>query len=180
MSHFPSIDQSWTLFLDRDGVINQRNFDGYILQWPDFHFAEGLLAAAAQIGQMFGNIFVVTNQQCVAKGLISETELQDIHQQMSFSLAAHGLKIKEVKAAFERKGEAPFRRKPNTTMAFELQAQYPSIDFKKSIMVGDTDSDIQFGKALGMFTILVRSKEKTQVIPDLSIDYLADLPKYLL
>jgi phosphoglycolate phosphatase-like HAD superfamily hydrolase len=47
-------------------------------------------------------------------------------------------------------------------------------------MVGDTDSDIQFGKALGMFTILVRSKEKTQVIPDLSIDYLADLPKYLL
>ncbi len=180
MSHFPSIDQSWTLFLDRDGVINQRNFDGYILQWPDFHFAEGLLAAAAQIGHMFSNIFVVTNQQCVAKGLISETELQDIHQQMSFSLAAHGLKIREVKAAFERKGEAPFRRKPNTTMALELQETYASIDFKKSIMVGDTDADIQFGKDLGMYTVLVRSKESTHLIADLTIESLADLPKYLL
>lgn len=180
MNQFPKIDQTWTLFLDRDGVINQRNFEGYILQWPDFHFTEGLLDAAAQIGQLFGNIFVVTNQQCIAKELLTEEQLSIIHQQMCFSLGAHGLKINEVKVAIEKKGEAPFRRKPNTTMALELQAQYPSIDFKKSIMIGDTDSDIQFGKALGMFTILVRSKEKTQVIPDLSIDYLADLPKYLL
>jgi len=180
MNQFPKIDQTWTLFLDRDGVINQRNFEGYILQWPDFHFTEGLLDAAAQIGRFFGNIFVVTNQQCVAKSQISELELSEIHQQMCYTLAANGLKINEVKVAIEKKGEAPFRRKPNTTMALELQARYPSIDFKKSIMVGDTDSDIQFGKALGMFTILVHSKEKTHVIPDLSIDYLADLPKYLL
>jgi phosphoglycolate phosphatase-like HAD superfamily hydrolase len=47
-------------------------------------------------------------------------------------------------------------------------------------MVGDTDSDIVFGKALGMFTVLVRSQEKTSAIPDLFIDHLADLPKLLL
>ena len=180
MNQLPKIDQIWTLFLDRDGVINQRNFEGYILQWPDFHFTDGLLSAASQIGQMFGQIFVVTNQQCVAKGQISELVLLEIHQQMCDALAANGLKITEVKVAIENKGQDPFRRKPNTTMALELKAQYPSIDFKKSIMIGDTDSDIQFGKALGMFTILVRSKEKTQVIPDLNIDYLADLPKHLL
>lgn len=180
MNQIPKIDHTWTLFLDRDGVINQRNFEGYILQWPDFQFTEGLLDAASQIGRLFGNIFVVTNQQCIAKSLLTEEELTIIHQQMCFSLAAHGLKIQEVKAAYEKKGAAPFRRKPNTAMALELKAQYPSIDFNKSIMVGDTDSDIQFGKALGMFTILVRSKEKTQLTPDLSIDCLADLPKYLL
>lgn len=180
MNLLPKIDQSWTLFLDRDGVINKRNFDGYILQWPDFHFTDGLLDAADQIGQSFGQIFVVTNQQCVAKGQLSEPELAEIHQQMCYALAANGLKITEIKVAIEKKGEAPFRRKPNTTMALELQAQYPSIDFKKSIMVGDTDTDIQFGQMLGMFTVLVHSQEKIQLSPDLTIDSLAALPKYLL
>lgn len=177
MKHLPKIDHTWTLFLDRDGVINQRNFDGYILRWSDFHFTEGLLDAAAQFGRLFGQIFVVTNQQCVAKGLISEQELLALHQQMCYSLAAHGLQILEVKAAHEKKGEEPFRRKPNTPMALELKAQYPSINFEKSIMVGDTDSDIQFAKALGMFSVLVKSQENTLETPDLSINCLADLPQ---
>ena len=79
-----------------------------------------------------------------------------------------------------RKNQEPFRRKPNTQMALELKAAHPELDFKKAVMVGDTDSDIVFGKALGMFTVLVRSQEKTSVIPDLCIDHLADLPKLLL
>ncbi|MFM8595860.1 MAG: HAD hydrolase-like protein, partial [Flavobacteriales bacterium] len=87
------------------------------------------------------------------------------------------LQILEVKAAHEKKGEEPFRRKPNTPMALELKAQYPSINFEKSIMVGDTDSDIQFAKALGMFSVLVKSQENTLETPDLSINCLADLPQ---
>jgi histidinol-phosphate phosphatase family protein len=180
MNQLSKIDQSWTLFLDRDGVINERNFDGYILQWSDFHFTPGLLDAAAQIGQHFGHVFVVTNQQCVAKQLITESELAQLHQKMKMELAAKGLQIDDIKVATERKHQEPFRRKPNTQMALELKATYPELDFKKAVMVGDTDSDIVFGKALGMFTVLVRSQEKTSEIPDLYIDHLADLQKLLL
>ena len=180
MNELPKIDQRWTLFLDRDGVINERNFDGYILQWSDFHFTPGLLDTAAQIGQYFGRVFVVTNQQCVAKQLITESELALLHQKMKMELAAKGLYIDDIKVATERKNQEPFRRKPNTQMALELKAAHPELDFKKAVMVGDTDSDIVFGKALGMFTVLVRSQEKTSVIPDLCIDHLADLPKLLL
>ena len=94
MNQFPKIDQSWTLFLDRDGVINERNFDGYILQWSDFHFTAGLLDAAAQIGQHFGRVFVVTNQQCVAKQLITESELAELHQKMKILLGLQrGIKV---------------------------------------------------------------------------------------
>jgi D-glycero-D-manno-heptose 1,7-bisphosphate phosphatase len=179
MNTIAKIDQSWTLFLDRDGVINKRNFEGYILKWQDFEFTDGLLNAAGQIGQLFGNVFVITNQQCVGKGLISKNELDDLHSRMCFSLAAHGLTIQDVKVATEMKGSAPFRRKPHINMALEIQLEFPHIDFSKTIMVGDTDTDILFGKELGMHTVLVRSREITNEIPDLTIEYLADLPKFI-
>ena len=70
MKSLPTLGPSWSLFLDRDGVINQRDFNGYILNWSDFYFTPGLLENASAINALFGQIFVVTNQQCVAKELI--------------------------------------------------------------------------------------------------------------
>lgn len=175
MKSLPTLGPSWSLFLDRDGVINQRDFNGYILNWSDFYFTPGLLENASAINALFGQIFVVTNQQCVAKELISSADLAAMHEQMVQELATHGLQIQQVVAATERKGEEPFRRKPNTAMALEIKERFPAVDFQKSIMVGDTDSDIAFGKALGMLTILVRSQEKTTQIPDYYIDHLAEL-----
>ncbi|MEN9742342.1 MAG: hypothetical protein RLZZ65_147 [Bacteroidota bacterium] len=175
MKYLPPLDPSWSLFLDRDGVINQRDFNGYILKWSDFQFTPGLLENAGAINALFGHVFVVTNQQCVAKELISSEDLAALHTQMIQELALHGLQIQHLVAATEKKGEAPFRRKPNTTMALEIKALFPAVDFQKSIMVGDTDADIAFGKALGMLTILVRSQEKTTQIPDFYIDHLAEI-----
>ncbi|MEY4893674.1 MAG: hypothetical protein RL751_484, partial [Bacteroidota bacterium] len=63
MTAFPQIGPGWTLFLDRDGVINERIFNNYVLDWAAFHFTDGLLANAAQIGAAFEHIIVVTNQQ---------------------------------------------------------------------------------------------------------------------
>ena len=63
-------------------------------------------------------------------------------------------------------------------MALFAKEEFPSINFSKSIMVGDTDSDIEFGKNLGMKTVLVLSKEVTKSIPDISIEKLSDLCAY--
>jgi histidinol phosphatase-like enzyme len=60
-------------------------------------------------------------------------------------------------------------------MALEAQRQFPEIDFSKAIMVGDTDSDIRFGKELGMKTVLVKSKEETTVVPDNTVNSLMEL-----
>jgi len=179
MTAFPKIGPGWTLFLDRDGVINERIFNNYVLEWGAFHFTEGLLANAAQIGAAFEHIVVVTNQQCIAKGLLSEQALNDIHQNMSNELQNAGMHIDIVLAATEFKNGQAQRRKPNTRMAFEAQEAFPNIDFQKSIMVGDTNTDILFGKKLGMYTVLVASIEKVKETPDLTIAHLSELSRYL-
>lgn len=63
-----NIDASWTLFLDRDGVINQRKMGGYITSKSEFSFEEGVLDAIAVFDKVFQYIFVVTNQQGIGKG----------------------------------------------------------------------------------------------------------------
>ena len=179
MTAFPKIGPGWTLFLDRDGVINERIFNNYVLEWGAFHFTEGLLANAAQIGAAFEHIVVVTNQQCIAKGLLREQALNDIHQNMCNELQSAGMHIDIVLAATEFKNGQAQRRKPNTRMAFEAQEAFPNIDFQKSIMVGDTNTDILFGKKLGMYTVLVASIEKVKETPDLTIAHLSELSRYL-
>lgn len=179
MKSFPEIGPGWTLFLDRDGVINERIFDSYVLDWSAFQFTEGLLENAAKIGTAFSLIIVVTNQQCIAKGLLNEQALDAIHYKMCAELQKAGLHINHVFAATEFKNGQAQRRKPNPTMAFEAQALFPVIDFQKSVMVGDTNTDIQFGQRLGMYSILVESKEHIKENPDLRIAHLAQISKFL-
>lgn len=179
MIPFEQIGTGWTLFLDRDGVINVRDFDGYILNWESFHFTPGLLAAAAQIGKAFEHVVVVTNQQCIAKGLLTSQELDLIHHNMCNELASAGLHIDLVLSAIEYKNGQAGRRKPQPQMAYEAQQKLPTIDFSKSIMIGDTNTDLQFGKRLGMYTILIESKEMVKESPDLRLAHLSELSTYL-
>nr|MBP7533587.1 phosphatase [Chitinophagales bacterium] len=62
-----------TLFLDRDGVINRRIIDGYVTHYNQFVFNDGVLPALQILAQHFRRIVVVTNQQGIAKGLMTET-----------------------------------------------------------------------------------------------------------
>ena len=179
MIDFSEITTDWTLFLDRDGVINERLFDNYVLDWTQFRFTPGLLEAAATIGAAFKRIIVVTNQQCIAKGLLSEQALDEIHQQMCNELQKAGLTVNLVLVATEFKNGLPQRRKPQPQMAYEAKQRFAEIDFTKSIMVGDTNTDIQFGQRLGMKTILIESKERVKEIPDLRLSHLSDLSKLL-
>ena len=167
------IDNSWTLFLDRDGVINRRSFGGYILEAKHFEFEPGVLSALEQANHLFNRIIVVTNQQCVALELLTEEALAALHEYMIKEITLNMGRIDAVFAATELKSNAT-RRKPKAAMGFEAKERYPEIDFSKSIMVGDTDSDVVFGKALGMKTVLIRSAEVTKEVPDVTVDSLYD------
>lgn len=173
------IDQEWTLFLDRDGVINERVFGGYILDFKAFHFRPGVLKALANFRKVFGIIIVVTNQQCVSLGKLTKAQLDEIHQKMQAEIELNVGGIDAVFVATELKNQAPFHRKPNTAMGEMAKGLFPEIDFNKAIMVGDTDTDIQFGKKLGMKTVLLRTEEKTNEIADLTLDSLLELMNYI-
>ena len=170
-----NVDSTWSLFLDRDGVINERIWNGYVLNYEQFNFRTNTLEALRKLSCYFSHTVIVTNQQCVSKNLITLTELDTIHNNMLQDIQSAGGKIHSIFAAVEERNSPPFRRKPNDIMGLEAKNQFPAINFSKSIMVGDTDSDIQFGKNLGMKTILIKSEEKTILKADLEISNLIEL-----
>lgn len=173
------IDSDWTLFLDRDGVINQRNFNGYITSIETFHFTPYFLETIPLLTNLFGNIIVVTNQQGVGKGEMSLDRLREIHTYMQQTIHTHGGEINHVLAATNIKNTINDRRKPLPNMALEAKKLFPTIDFTKSVMIGDTNSDIQFGKNLGMKTILIKSEEKVTIKADLEIENFNELKSIL-
>lgn len=151
------IDRSWSLFLDRDGVINQRRMDGYILNWSQFVFLPGVTGALNILSEFFGKIIIVTNQQGVGKGLMTVEDLDEIHRRFLEEVAASGGKIDKIYSCFSLEEENDNCRKPGTGMAELARKDFPEIDFKRSVMVGDSDTDIVFGKKLSMVTVYIDS-----------------------
>jgi D-glycero-D-manno-heptose 1,7-bisphosphate phosphatase len=169
------IDSTWTLFLDRDGVINERIFGGYITKKEDFIFKRGVVDFLRFATKRFYKIIVVTNQQGVGKGLMSDDELSDIHQFMINEVEAKKGRIDAVFSAVNLKSDSNNHRKPLPFMAYQAKNKFQEIDFSKSIMIGDTDSDLIFGKNLGMKTILVKTDEAVTEEADLIVENLNEL-----
>ena len=169
------IDETWTLFLDRDGVINERIMGGYVTEINQFLFKEKVVDSLSELSKKFGHVFVVTNQQGVSLGKMSEKQLNEIHEFMISEITVNGGIISKVYAAIELKNELSEMRKPKPKMALLAQNEFPGIDFEKSVMVGDTDSDIRFGKNLGMKTVLILTEEKTSEKADIVVHSLFEL-----
>ncbi len=169
------IDSSWTLFLDRDGVINKRNFDGYITKTEDFIFTPYFLTSIPMLSNLFGKIIVITNQQGIGKGVMTDECLNEIHQYMTTEIQKVGGRIDEIFFASNLKNALNDRRKPLPIMGIEAKNKFPSIIFSKSVMIGDTNSDLLFGENLGMKTILLKSSEQIDVKADIEINNFNEL-----
>ncbi len=150
-----AIDKSWTLFLDRDGVINVRFPGDYVKHVGEFEFLPGAIEAIAKFSKIFGRIIVVTNQQGIARGVYTHEDLGSIHAHMKAEIEKAGGKIDAVYYAHQSAEENSPMRKPQTGMALEAKKDFPAIDFSKSVMMGDTQSDMEFGKGVGMKVVFV-------------------------
>lgn len=157
------INKGWTLFLDRDGVINRRIPDDYVSSPECFLFEDGVAEAIKLLTPLFQHIIVVTNQQGIGKGLMTETQLSQIHNKMISEIQSNGGKIDKVFFSPDLKEKYSFTRKPSVGMGLRAKAQFPDIQFKRSFMVGDTHSDILFGHRLGMKTVLI-SKDRNEIV----------------
>jgi len=165
------IDSSWTLFLDRDGVINIRLIDDYVKNINEFEFMPGVLEAFEIFAKKFNKIIIVTNQQGVAKGLMTLETVHSIHDFMVEKIENQKGRVDGIYICPQLKSEPDNFRKPSPKMAFMAKNDFPEIDFQKSIMVGDSNSDIEFGQNAGMHTILI-GNEQIKSVPDDSFDSL--------
>ncbi len=171
MSHI----KGWTLFLDRDGVINRRLPGDYVKIWPQFEFLPGVLPAIAAFSPLFKHIIVVTNQQGIGKRLMDEAQLADIHRRLKETVAAAGGRIDAIYFCPHLSADNCTCRKPNPGMALQAQVDFPDIDFTKSVMAGDTASDIQFGLNLDMTTACIGNEDTAPWSPHYRFDSLADM-----
>ena len=173
------IDKSWSLFLDRDGVINKRIFGGYITNWEEFEFLPGVVEAVSVFSKYFKYIFIVTNQQGIGKGLMSEGDLNSIHDKLQTYFLKNDGRVDAIYFCPELASKEVNCRKPGIWMAEKAKSDFPEIDFKISVMVGDSESDILFGKNAGMKTVLHKSEEKVTVDANLTVDSLLEFAEML-
>lgn len=153
------------VFLDRDGVINRKASDGeYVTRWEDFHFLPGVAQAIAQLNQAEFSVIVVTNQRCVAKGLITQAELEKMHKQMSDHIASAGARIDAIYYCPHEIEALCNCRKPEPGMLLEA-ARSRNLDLASSWMIGDSDIDIQAGKKAGCKTARLMGIQQAGTIP---------------
>lgn len=152
------IDSTWTLFLDRDGVINIEKHMDYIRSKDEFVFYPKAIDTLVKCNSLFSKIIVVTNQRGIGRGLMTEEQLNEIHDYMKIEIENKGGRIDKIYFAPDLDSNSPLR-KPNTGMGLQAKKDFPTIDFSKSIMIGNNDSDMIFGKNLGMKTIFLTTTQ---------------------
>lgn len=149
------IDADWTLFLDRDGVLNRRIVDDYVRAWADWEWLPGNLEALAELAKLFSRIVIVTNQRGISRKLMSSEDLEDIHQHMLADIEAAGGRIDAVYHCPHGRDEGCNCRKPKPGMIFQAQGQFPAINLAKSMMVGDSVSDMELAFPLEIPAIFI-------------------------
>lgn len=163
-----NIDLNWTLFIDRDGVVNEEKKDDYIHTWDEFQFYEGAKEAFQIFNEKFGTIIMVTNQRGVAKGLTKLKDLHLIHSNMVQEIEDAGGRIDRIYACTDMEGHY---RKPNPGMGLQALKDFSQIKLSKSIMVGNTLSDMKFGRNLGLkLNVFLSTTRKETDLHDEAID----------
>ena len=165
-----------TLFLDRDGVINEKIEDGYVTNFNEFVFKKKSLKGLQILNGIFDYIVIVTNQRGIGRQLMSEKNLEDIHKEMMKIFEQNKININLILHCPDINNESKFR-KPNTGMADLAKEILTNIDFKKSVMIGDSISDICFGKKKGMKCYMISNSKPQSSVKN--FESLFEVSKYL-
>jgi D-glycero-D-manno-heptose 1,7-bisphosphate phosphatase len=164
------------VFFDRDGIVNRSPGDGYVLRVEDFHVEPDFVRALRVVRDRGYVAVVVTNQRCIALGIVRRETVDDMHRRLREQLRADGLDLLDVRVCPHDRGPCECR-KPKPGMLLDA-ARLHGLDLKASWMVGDRERDIEAGRAAGCRTILVSpTGEPTQA--DRRVADLAELPALL-
>lgn len=157
------------LFLDRDGIINQDS--GYLYKIEDCIFVDGIFELC-QRAQLAGyQIFVITNQSGIARGLYDVQQMHQLHQWMKLQFKQQKVVIKHIYFCphHAKKGLPPYNiicrcRKPEPGLLLEAALQY-ELELSQSVLVGDKNSDMQAAQRAAIpRRILLQSQYNTQSV----------------
>ena len=144
-----------TLFLDRDGVVNIKLKGRYVRDFSEFEFMRGALLAISKLSNIFSRIIIVTNQQGISKGIMSEADLNTLHTQMEERIEQSGGKINKIYYCHHLANLDCNCRKPKAGMIQQAIIDFPEIIIEEAYLIGDSDSDIEAGKRMNLSTVKV-------------------------
>ncbi|OGV65538.1 MAG: hypothetical protein A2498_08445 [Lentisphaerae bacterium RIFOXYC12_FULL_60_16] len=142
------------VFFDRDGIVNRAPESRYVTRWEDFHLNPEFVEALREVRDLGLPAVVVTNQKCVAVGIMTEDAVRAIHQRLMDVLRRdHAVELLDI--LFCPHGDDTCAcRKPNPGMLLEAARRH-GIDLAASWMIGDQPRDVEAGCRAGCRTILV-------------------------
>ena len=147
------------VFFDRDGIVNKSPGAGYVERWEDFKLLPEFVAVLRTARELGFDGVIVTNQQGVAKGIMSQEEVKRIHANLRALLKEkHGLELLDIVYCPHFEGKCQCR-KPRPGMLLDAAKKH-GIDLKSSWMIGDDWKDVEAGKRAGCKTIFVGPTEK--------------------
>lgn len=156
------------VFLDRDGVINRKAPEGdYIKSWDEFEFLPGVKEAIKKLNERGFLVIIVSNQRGIAKGVMTENDLKEIHSRMKSELKSVGAKVDDIYYCPHDVGDNCNCRKPKPGLLLKAAKEW-DIELSRSWMIGDQAPDIEAGKRAGCKTILIKDDLTTSNDADLN------------
>jgi D-glycero-D-manno-heptose 1,7-bisphosphate phosphatase len=150
------------IFLDRDGVLNRKMPEGaYVTGWAQFEWLPGAVEAIARMKRAGLTLILVTNQRGVALGRLTAEQLEHIHREMQIHLARHGAHLDAIYYCPHDEDECHCR-KPGIGLFEQAMKDFPQANADNSVVIGDSISDIQAGRRLGMRTIFIQGEPDRQ------------------
>ena len=143
------------IFLDRDGTIN---FDpGYIKSLDQFKLYSCTIDALRKLSRITKSFCIVSNQSGVSRGIINIDELNKIHDHIKLTFKKNNINLLDILIATDHPNKLTSnRRKPGIGMFIEAKGAY-KLKLKNSLMIGDSHTDIEPGRVIGMESMLVLS-----------------------
>lgn len=151
-----------TVFLDRDGILNRKMPEGeYVTRWEKFRVLPGVPEAVCRMNEAGVRVVVVSNQRGIARGLYTAADVETIHANFQQQLKGAGAHIDAFFFCPHDKGQCNCR-KPLPGLFEQAVEQFPEITASSSAMIGDSLSDIEFGRRLGIRTVFVEGDRDRQ------------------
>jgi len=150
---FQNLDSA--LFLDRDGVVNRRIVGDYVRNLSQLELLPGAIEAIVRIGKRFRYVIIVTNQQGIGKGLMSGEDVAEIHDYIIKQVHSAGGRIDSIYCCPSIDAANDPNRKPGVGMGLQAKGDFSDIDFSRSLMIGDSESDMLFAERLGIPRIFI-------------------------
>ena len=140
------------VFLDRDGTLNVKALEGYVTRPDDLVLLPGAAAAVRRLNERGVPVLLVTNQRCIARGLLSDAGYAAVAARLRRLLAAAGARLDSEYVCPHDAGHCDCR-KPLPGLLRRAVLDRPGLDLRRCALVGDTESDVAAGRAVGAATI---------------------------